>query len=128
MSAPNVNAVRAVYEQWARGNFRAGVELYDPEATLVQRPEFPEAGTYTGTAEIADYMRTFLEAWDRVTIAAEELIEAGDRVIASVHQQGVGKGSGAEVDFRYFHVWTFRQGKVIRLEVVRNRDEALSEV
>jgi hypothetical protein len=55
---------------------------------------FPKAGTYVGMAGIPDYLRTFLEAWDRVTIAAEELIDAGDRVIVSVNQQGIGKGSG----------------------------------
>jgi ketosteroid isomerase-like protein len=88
MSEANVDAIRAVYEQWARGNFRAGVEIYDREAMLVQRPGFPGAGTYVGTAEIADYMRTFLEAWDRMTIAAEELIDAGDRVVVAVHRGG----------------------------------------
>jgi ketosteroid isomerase-like protein len=61
---------------------------------------------------------------DRITIEADELIEAGDRVVAAVLQRGVGKESGAEVDFRYFHVWSFRGGKVVRLEVIRERREA----
>ena len=85
---------------------------------------FPEAGSYRGTAAIADYMRTFLEAWERVTIEADELIDAGDRVVVAVLQRGVGKQSGAEVDFRYFHIWSFRGGKVVRLEVIRERREA----
>ncbi len=124
MSEENVEAVRAIYEEWGRGNFRAGVELYDADMVLVQRPEFPEAGSYRGTAAIADYMRTFLEAWERVTIEADELIDAGDRVVVAVLQRGVGKESGAEVDFRYFHIWSFRGGKVVRLEVIRERREA----
>ena len=32
MSRENVDALRAVYEEYSRGNFRAGVDLYDPHA------------------------------------------------------------------------------------------------
>jgi hypothetical protein len=125
MSRENVEIVRAIYDQWSEGNFRAGVELYDPGVALVQRPQFPEAGTYVGPEEVAGYMHTFLEAWSHVTIDAEELIDAGDSVVAAVIQRGVGRGSGADPDFRYFQVWTFRDGRVVRLEVIRQRDEAL---
>jgi ketosteroid isomerase-like protein len=121
----NIAVVRAIYEQWAQGNFRAGVELYDPEIRLVQPPGLPDTGTYVGTAAVADYMRGFLEAWSRVAIEAEELTPVGDGVVAAVVQRAVGKGSGAEpTEFRYFQVWTFRAGRVVRLEVTRDRDAA----
>jgi hypothetical protein len=68
MSQENVEVVRAIYEEWRRGNFRAGVRLYDPFALLVQSAEFPESGAYLGTQAIREHMRTFLEAWSRVTI------------------------------------------------------------
>ena len=126
MSRENVEFLRAVYAEWGRGNFSAGVDRYDPEAVLVQGEGFPEAGTYQGLEGFADYMHTFLDAWEKVTIEAEELIDAGDSVVAAVLQVGVGKGSGASTDFRYFQVWTFREGKVIRLEVIRNRDSAFA--
>src|SRR4051794_36341470 len=45
MSQENIEVVRAVYEEWKNGNFRAGVDLYDPEAVLVQGPGFPESGS-----------------------------------------------------------------------------------
>jgi ketosteroid isomerase-like protein len=70
-------------------------------------------------------MRRFLEGWDHLVIEGEELIAAGDSVVAGVHQQASGKGSGAPVDMRYFQLWTFRGGAVIRLESVREREEAL---
>jgi ketosteroid isomerase-like protein len=46
-------------------------------------------------------------------------------VVAAVRQRGVGSGSGAATEFRYFHVWSFRGAKVIRLENFRERAEAL---
>jgi ketosteroid isomerase-like protein len=126
MSQANVEAVRAVYEDWGKGNFRSGVDLYDPLALLVQGPGFPEAGAYLGLEGFAEYMRTFLEAWERVTIEAEDLVDSGDSVVAAVMQRAIGKGSEAPVEFRYFQVWSFRGGKVIRLETFRDRATAFA--
>jgi len=126
MSQENVEIVRAVYGQWRNGNFRAGIDLYDPRAVLVQGAGFPETGAYLGLEGIGRYMRAFLEAWERVTIEAEDLVQAGDSVVAAVVQRGIGKASGATpTEFRYFHVWSFRGGKVIRLESIRERAQAL---
>src|SRR4051812_40068428 len=57
MSEGRVETVRAIYEQWAHGDFRAGTELYDPSVLLILRPEFPDPGAYCGPEEIARYMR-----------------------------------------------------------------------
>jgi ketosteroid isomerase-like protein len=126
MSQENVEAVRRIYEGWGAGNFRAGVELYDPLILLVLGAGFPERGAYLGLEGVREYMETFMEAWERVTIEAEEILDAGDSVVAKVVQRAVGRGSRIEpADLEYFQVWSFRGGKVIRLEVIRDRDEAL---
>jgi len=117
--------VRRVYRDWGRGDFRAGTELFDSQIVLVLRPPLPETGTYHGPEAIGGYMRGFLEAWDEAAIAGEDFTVAGDRVLVSVHQQATGIGSGAPVDMRYFQVWTFRDGRVIRIESIHDRSEAL---
>lgn len=121
MSEENVEAVRGVYERWAEGDFAAGPELFDPAIEFVLSVEFPDTGTYRGPQAISDYMRHFLEPWERLTIAGEELADAGDTVIAQVLQSGVGAGSGVPASVRYFQVWTFRDGRVVRLENHRDR-------
>jgi ketosteroid isomerase-like protein len=129
MSEENVEAVRRVYEQWGEGDFRAAVELYDPHVLLVQGQGLPERGTYLGLDGVRDYMAAFLEAWKRVTIQAEEIFAVGDSVVARVVQRAIGKESGVEpAELEYFQVWSFRGGKVIRLDVIRDRDEALEAV
>jgi ketosteroid isomerase-like protein len=87
--------------------------------------EFPDAGTYLGIDEIARYTRGFLEPWEHVTIEAEDLTAAGDSVLAAVRQRGTGNTSGAATEMRYFMLWSFRGGKVIRVENFRERNEAL---
>ena len=125
MSEENLEIVRRVYSAWARGDFRAGTELYAPETVLVLRPPLPEAGTYHGPEAIGGYMRSFLEPWDEAIIVGEDFAAAGDRVLVRVHQQATGTGSGAPVEMRYFQVWTFRDGSVIRIESIQDRSEAL---
>ncbi len=125
MSDDNVEAVRSVYEGWSEGDFTVGTDLLDPKILFVLGPEFPDAGTYLGTEALAQYMHGVLEPWTRFTIEAGEIREAGDSIFAAVCQRGVGTSSGAPAEFRYFQVWTFRGGKVIRLEGIRDRAEAL---
>jgi hypothetical protein len=62
MSQENVEALRRIYEEWGRGRFQAGSELFDPWVVLVLRPEFPDVGAYLGPEEIRRYMREALEA------------------------------------------------------------------
>jgi ketosteroid isomerase-like protein len=58
-------------------------------------------------------------------VEAEDIAEAGDSVVTTVRQRGVGKESGAATELRYFQVWSFRGPKVIRIENFRERAEAL---
>jgi ketosteroid isomerase-like protein len=126
MSRENVETVRAVYERWGEGDFRASLDVADPLVLFVNPPGWPDAGTYLGVDRLQEYSRGFLEAWSRVAIEAEVITDAGgDSVVATVRQRGVGSESGAPTDFRYFQVWSFQGGKVIRLENFREQAEAL---
>jgi ketosteroid isomerase-like protein len=125
VSEENVERLRRVYKAWGRGDFTGTAGVLDEHVLLVMRPEFPDAGTYLGPEGIAEYTRGFLEPWSEITIRAEEIIPAGDSVVVGVLQRGEGDASGAVTEFRYFHLWTFRGGKAIRLETIRERDEAL---
>ena len=124
MSERNVEAVRGVYERWGKGDFSASVELFDPEVEFTISPGFPDSGTYAGVDGIAGYMDGFLEPWELITIAAEEIEEAGENaVVATVLQSGVGIGSGAPAELRYFQLWIFRGERVVRLENLRERPQ-----
>jgi ketosteroid isomerase-like protein len=127
MSQENVETLRGIYREWGRGNFREGAELYDPHILLVVRPEFGLAsGVFCGPDEVARYMRElFFPEWEGFVIAGEEFMDAGDSVLVGVEQRGAGRQSGAPGQLRYFQVWTFRAGSVIRIESVMERAEAL---
>ncbi|MDQ3103330.1 MAG: nuclear transport factor 2 family protein [Actinomycetota bacterium] len=125
MSEENVETVRGIYREWERGNFRAGTDLFDHDTVLVLRTPLPEAGTYRGPEEIRGYMLSFLETWDDAAIEGESFIAVGDRVVVGVHQQATGIESSIPVAMRYFQVWSFRGGRILRIESIRERDQAL---
>src|SRR5215212_8784628 len=126
LSQENVNAVRAVYEEWEKGNFRAGVDLYDPLVLFIPLADFPAAGHYLGTDGVSEFMRGFLAAWTNLTMAAEDVIEAGDSVVVTTRWRGVGKESGARTEKRVFDVWTFRGRAVVRVQFFPDRADALA--
>jgi ketosteroid isomerase-like protein len=128
MSQRNVDVVHALYEGWAKGDFRAGADLLDSEFAFVLRPEFPDAGVYHGPEGMRDYMRLFLAAWNNLTITPTEFIEADGSLIVAVHQRGIGRESGIATELRYYQIWTFRGRAIIRLEGVRTRAEAFEAV
>lgn len=127
MSRENVEIIRSVYGRWAEGDFRER-GVFDPLIVFVMGADFPESGAYLGLERVAEYMKGFLEPWERITIRAEEITPAGDSVVVSVRQEGVGRGSGVATEFDYFSVWSFRGGKVIRFETFREREGALAAV
>ena len=124
MSAADTELVTGIYERWAEGDFET-LDVFDPHVVFIMPPDFPDAGIYFGVEGVREYMYEFLRSWDRATIEAEEVIPGEGGVVVAVNQRASGSGSGAVTDFRYFHVWSLRAGKVIRLETIRKRADAL---
>jgi ketosteroid isomerase-like protein len=125
MSERSVEIVRGIYDRWGEGDFRTPFDRMDENVVFIMPPDLPDPGTYFGRDALAGYTRDFLAPWSKIMIEAEEIIPAGDSVVVAIRQHGEGDASGAETEFRYFHLWTFRGGKAIRLECIRDRAEAL---
>jgi len=126
MSQENVEIVRAIYDEWGRGNLRAGVAHFDPRVMFIPIGGVPDTkNLYLGVEGIGEFMRAWLRAWTDFSIAAEEFTEAGDSVVVAQRQWAEGKASGAPVEMGFFAVWTFRGRAVIRIEHFKDRAEAL---
>src|SRR5919202_1293865 len=108
MSKETVATVRAIYDEWAKGNLAAGIDLYDPDIVFIPTGDTPDSRRFIGVQEIEGWMRRWLQAWDDFVMSAEEFIDAGDSVVVAVRQRGVGKKSGIPSERSYFQIWTFR--------------------
>jgi len=117
-----VQALRAVYAEWAEGRFRAGLELLAPD---VEFSADPERTIYRGPEGVARYMADFLTGFGDFRMSAEEIQVHGDRVLVLQHQTGRSTETGMDLDAKTACIWTFRNDEVIKIEQIFRRDEAL---
>jgi ketosteroid isomerase-like protein len=127
MSEENVEIVRRALEAWGRGDPKAVSDLLDPEVEWTMPSNIPDAGTYCGRDEVVQRLEEFLEAWDDLAVTVEDLVDAGDRVVALVRYSGRGRESGIEVGGASTdaQVWTVRNGKALRVELYAGTADAL---
>ena len=128
MSQENVEIVRAAYEEFAEGNLRDSLSLYDPLLLFIPITDFPSSDHYVRPEGLTAFMREYLQGWANFTMTAEELIEADSSVVVAVRQRAKGRESGVPSEILYFEVWTFRGRSVIRIEQFRERADALKAV
>jgi ketosteroid isomerase-like protein len=125
MSQENVEIVRAVFDQFARGDFGRWFDLTTDDFEFVTSPEIPDAGTYYG-AEARRWIAAWVQSFEGHTMEATEISDAaGDNVFAGFLQRGRPRGSQSAVEGRWWTVVTFRQGAMARIEVFADRAEAL---
>jgi ketosteroid isomerase-like protein len=126
MSQENVEAIRPVYDQWERGNFRPQYDIYGPDMELLWSEEFPDLHGVFRDPEVRSHrLREWLSPWQEWQVEAEDYVSAGDFVVVLCRYTGRGKESGVEVDARGAHLWTMREGKAVRLEIFSSRRKAL---
>jgi len=128
MSQENVETVRRIFDAWATGDLRAGADDLDEHVVFIVSPDFPAFGVYVGRDGVRSYMRDFVEQWERVTITAKHVEAIGDTVLAHVVQHNKGRASGIAGDTAHFMLFTFRGSKIVRLESVMDKREALKAV
>lgn len=126
MSRETIEVVRRAYEAFNRGDLEAMSAEAAPEFEYIATGVIPGAGgVYRGAAQY----RRFLEWWwgefAQPDVQVHELVDAGDRVLASVTFRGCGKQSGVETTWSLWQLWTTRDGKVMRGQGFTNREEAL---
>src|SRR5215211_3431475 len=95
-----------------RSDFDAVLEFFAPDAELRDLANAPDqAAVVRGVDSIREAWELWTTAFDEFNAEIEELIEAGDAGIETVHWQGRGKASGMSIDVRQFDVYEFRDGK-----------------
>jgi ketosteroid isomerase-like protein len=63
--------------------------------------------------------------WDDYSVVPEAFEEMGNQVVVTVLLRGRGRGSGVEINARFYDVYTLRHGKIVRMDQFTERSEAL---
>jgi ketosteroid isomerase-like protein len=123
MSHENVELIRAIYEDWLRGEL--ALDRFDPEIAMVESETIPGATSAQGIDAVRRYLESFRNYWAEIRFEPQEYIDAGDKVVVVARLTGRGKSSGAEVERTWAYVWTVRAERALRMEAYADRAEAL---
>ena len=128
MSQENVEIVREGLKQ-----FRATSELSEDTAAdfvwdMSNFHGWPEQQVYEGVEGARSFLTDWASAWNEWELEIEALHDAGERVVAVMHQRGRSKGTGVQVDMLFAQVWTLRGGEWMRMDMYSDSSEALKAV
>jgi ketosteroid isomerase-like protein len=129
VSEPGVEVVRRYFEAASHGDFASAMAEYSPDVVLVVPDGVlpTEAGTVTGREAVgewfADWFRSFARGY---RFDLEETRLVGNRVVVVARHSGVGRSSGAPIDWSIGYVFTIGAGKIARLELHRGLEDALT--
>jgi ketosteroid isomerase-like protein len=126
MSQANVEIVRRVYAEVSADTWKAPPELFDSAYEVDLRDAAPDVGVIPGIEGSEEALRGYTATFEDFRIELLEVIHADQQsVVTAVRDGGRLKGSDSEVWNRFFHVWTFRDGKIVRRSSHTDRDQAL---
>ena len=87
----------------------------------------PDMPPGRGREEAGPLFRSYSGMFEDFSVHLKEVIAAeGDQVVTAVRDGGRMKGSGAEVWNDFFHVFTLREGQVLRWSTHLDRSSALA--
>jgi ketosteroid isomerase-like protein len=127
MSRENLAIVARFVDHWNETGEPVWADL-DPEVVFVIDPASFVAGTYRGHDGIRTLIRLTAEVFDQFQYELDELIDAGDAVVALCRLRVRGTKSGAPGRQRGAIVFRFRDGRIVLYRSYLRPEEAFEAV
>lgn len=128
MNARDVEQIESFYNALTLDADEASVrDLVDPEIEWFPPPQAPIPGPFRGLAGVLEAADHYRESFDEFRSEPERILEGslpGQYVVLAITTVR-GKGSGAEVRTEVAHLIEMRGDRIVRFEVVPDRDAAL---
>jgi len=133
MSEADVELVARMFREFVNRDpsddesWRVARDLLDPDFEYSEDPDWPGSSTYHGVDAFEQVVRGYAEAFREMRLDAEEIIDAGDRVLVLIHWWARGE-SGVEAVMDQAGIFTVRDGRVASWQVIFDRDRAFEAV
>jgi ketosteroid isomerase-like protein len=99
-------------------------EFFDPELEWVPIPQGLLAGsTYSGFDGFRGFVADFIAAWDEIHAEPQEFVDRGDQVVVIFRVRG--RMHELEIDEVWSHLYTLRNGRIVRVQSFASREGAL---
>lgn len=126
MSEDYRDIIKRGYDAYSRGDLDALAEFFDPRVELRPPASSIDPEPRFGFEGIRHYMTP--DMFEDQTAEPLEMIEHGNRILVVARVRARGRGSGVELDDTAYHLWTLEAGRVVRFEVMLDRDEAMARL
>lgn len=114
-----LDVVRAHYDASARGDLDGMLAVLAPDVRWTEAAGSAYAGTYTGPAAVVSGVFRRIDAdWSSFTVEVDELLDAGDAVVALGRYTGTHRTTGRSMTARFAHVWRVAGGLVTGFEQI----------
>ena len=125
-TGPDVDLIRAAYRAWDFDDMGPFLELIAEDAEWVPPPYAPERGPHVGREAIGRGLASYREGFERFRPVPERIIAGGrpGLYLVLVSTETRGRGSGIETTIHVGHVIEVRDGKLARLEVHPDLEDA----
>jgi len=120
-----VHLLERIYRAFNDRDIDALLSLVGPAFEWHPNPDEPELKVARTPQDLVAGLRDRWESLPRLRTEVEDIGAVGERLVADVRHEAVLRGSDTPLERREVHVWSFRAGRVIRLQEFPSRDAAL---
>jgi uncharacterized protein len=116
----NTRLAQSAYEAFGRGDMAALAEVMADDIEWVNPGDpavDPNAGTFKGKEAVLGWFGGFASTLDFTTFEPREFIAQNDKVVSLVYAEATARNTGRGFVNHEAHVWTFRDGKIARLQI-----------
>ncbi|QJI29011.1 SnoaL-like domain-containing protein [Pseudomonas sp. ADAK18] len=113
-SSAQIDVIQRMYN--AKGDMDVIRAVIAQDAVWDIAVGFPKGGVYSGFDNIINDFFSFFGDFSEFWAEGDEFFEVGDHVIALGRYHGVTKDGGNQVTSRFVHIYTLRDGQIIRLQ------------
>lgn len=119
MSEAHVTTVKGMYEAFGKGDIPTVLAALDPKIEWWEAENFiyADQNPYVGPEGVLTgvFMR-IAQDWDNFVVTPDAVLDAGDIAVGHGYYSGVYKKTGTAVKAQFAHMFTFRDGKVIKFQ------------
>jgi uncharacterized protein len=117
MTSENMISLKQIYDAFEVRDIDTILEAFSPEISITQCPQLPFGGTYHGVDEVkAFFGKVDAHLDDKVIV--DRMIDGIDRIVVLGRAIGVVKDTGKSFEVEVMHLWEFKRGLIVRLEIV----------
>jgi ketosteroid isomerase-like protein len=114
--AENEAAVRAGLAAWNANDWEALERLNASDIEIIAPEGWPESGKFEGWPAVRRQFERLKDSWSEEHVELVSLESRGDKVLVQSRWLGKGEGSGLDLDLGVWVVYTFEDGRIVRLE------------